>query len=401
METLNSVYSQTYNFVYLRAKTIFKKEEEVQQLMKEVYANALKEEVSGERQFPWLGKQVYSLGCGKFRKKKVSEAVCIDLGADDFHVSESVNVELTRKVICELLEELPDMYQTTLYAVYHDQLKIKEVASLMGYGVKVILYRLNYCHKYIKRALQIYAEDHNAKVAFSVEVLRMAMEDWSRANVMDRTAAFNLLGSICREVGIALEATCEEDEIAGAERHIIQYEERSLTVLCDEFLDYQPKEKKPFPTKIVLGIVGGLLAVAIIAGAVVFCLRLKDKKEETPTPDSVIENVEDETEELNNQEPVEDTVDESEYILPNSDTVKYTREQLQDLTLEELRIARNELFARYGTYFGAADLDEYFKTKSWYTAKMSVSEFYDQIDMNEIELANLNLIRQIEEEKAQ
>lgn len=401
METLNSVYSQTYNFVYLRAKTIFKKEEEAQQLMKEVYANALKEEVSGERQFPWLGKQVYSLGCGKFRKKKVSEAVCIDLDADDFRVSESMNVELTRKVICELIEELPDMYQATLYAIYYDQLKIKEVASLMGYGVKVILYRLNYCHKYIKRALQIYAEDHNAKVAFSVEVLRMAMEDWSRANVMDKTAAFNLLGSICREIGIALEATCEEDEIAGAERHIMQYEERSLAVLCDEFLDYQPKEKKPFPTKIVLGIVGGLLAAAIIAVAVVFCLGLKDKKEETPTPNPVIENVEDESEELNNQELVEDTVDESEYILPNSDTVKYTREQLQELTLEELRIARNELFARYGTYFGVADLDEYFKTKSWYTAKMSVAEFYDQIEMNEIELANLNLIRQIEEEKAQ
>ena len=113
METLNLVYSQTYNFVYLRAKCIFKKEEDAQQLMREVYVKALKEEISGERQFPWLGRQVYSLGCGKFRKKKVSEASVIELEASDFHVSESVNLELTKKVICELIEELPDMYQAT------------------------------------------------------------------------------------------------------------------------------------------------------------------------------------------------------------------------------------------------------------------------------------------------
>ena len=235
MEILNSVYSQTYNFVYLRAKCIFKKEEDAQQLMKEVYGKALKEEVSGERQFPWLGKEVYRLGCGKFRKKKVSEASVIDLDPSDFRASEAINLGMTRKVICELIEELPDMYQATLYAVYHDQLKIKEVANLMGYGVKAILYRLNYSHKYLKRALEIYAEDHDAKVAFSVEALRMALEDWSRAKVMDQTAAVNLLGSICRETGIAIEATCEEDEAAGAERHIMQYEERSLDLLSSYF----------------------------------------------------------------------------------------------------------------------------------------------------------------------
>ena len=397
METLNLVYSQTYNFVYLRAKCIFKKEEDAQQLMKEVYAKALKEEVSGERQFPWLGKQVYSLGCGKFRKKKVSEASFVDLEAGDFQISEGVNSELTRKVMCELIEELPDMYQATLYAVYHDQLKIKEVANLMGYGVRAILYRLNYSHKYLKRALQIYSEDHHAKVAFSVEALRMAMEDWSKAKVMDQTAAVNLLGSLCREIGLAVEATCEEDEAAGAARHIMQYEERSLEVLCDELLDYQPKEKKSSAGKWIAGIIG-ILALVAVAAVLVFYFVLGDKKkEETPIQEPVVEQ----QEELQEQEPVENPIDESEYILPNSDTVKYTREQLQDLTLEELRLARNELFARYGTYFGVDDLDEYFKSKSWYMPKISVTQFYDEIEMNEVELANLRLIRQLEDEKAE
>ena len=29
METLNAIYSETYNFVYLRAKTIFSKEDDI------------------------------------------------------------------------------------------------------------------------------------------------------------------------------------------------------------------------------------------------------------------------------------------------------------------------------------------------------------------------------------
>ena len=36
MEKLNLIYAKTYNFVYLRAKTILEKEEDIQQLMKEI-----------------------------------------------------------------------------------------------------------------------------------------------------------------------------------------------------------------------------------------------------------------------------------------------------------------------------------------------------------------------------
>ena len=147
METLNSIYSRTYNFVYLRAKCIFEKEDDVQQLMKEVYVKALEHDLTEERLYSWLGKQVYSIGCGKFRKKKVSESAMIELGEDDYYIGVTVNVEATKQLICETIEELPDLYQATLYAFYHDHLRIKEIANLMGYGTKAILYRLNYKSK--------------------------------------------------------------------------------------------------------------------------------------------------------------------------------------------------------------------------------------------------------------
>ncbi len=398
METLNSIYSQTYNFVYLRAKCIFKKEEDVQQLMKEVYTKALEEEVSGGRLYSWLGRQVYSLGCGKFRKKKVSEASCIELGKEDYYVAESVDLEVTKKVICNKIEELPDLYQATLYAFYHDHLNIKELASIMGYGTKVILYRLNYSHKYLKRALEIYAEDHGVNVCFSVEAMCMALEDWSRKNTLEQTVAFNTLGTICREIGIQMEATCEEDESAGADKHIIEHEDGYMSALCDELLSYCVKEKKALPVKKILAFGGIFALIAILVALILFCVKLSKKAKGQDVPeDSNIEQLLEEP----LDEPVEEQVDESEYILPNSDTVKYAREELEELSLEDLRYARNELFARYGVYFGAEDLNKYFRSKSWYTPKMSLDEFNDKIDLNKVELANLNLILEIEEEKAE
>lgn len=395
MESLNSIYSKTYNFVYLRAKCIFEKEDDVQQLMKEVYVKALEHDLPEDRLYSWLGKQVYSIGCGKFRKKKVSESSMIELEDNEYYVGSSVNLEKTKELICETIEELPDLYQATLYAFYHDHLRIKEIANLMGYGTKAILYRLNYSHKYLKKVLQRHAEENWANVEFSVEAMCLAMEHWSKEKVMSQTVAFNTLGTFCREMGIPLEATCEENELAGSDRQIVEYEDGYLNAVCDELMTYSEKEKNTGVVKWILAGVGVLALLAILIGLIVFCIKLKKDitKEPEPTP-PVVEQQEEE------EELPEETVDMSEYVLPNSDTVKYTREELDKLTLEELRLARNELFARYGTYFGVSDLDDHFKSKSWYTPKMSVSEFYDSIEMNEVELANLRLIRQIEDEKA-
>lgn len=393
MESLNSIYSKTYNFVYLRAKCIFEKEDDVQQLMKEVYTKALEHDIPEERLYSWLGKQVYSIGCGKFRKKKVSESVMIELGDDEYYMSNTVNVERTKELICETIEQLPDLYQATLYAFYHDHLRIKEIANLMGYGTKAIMYRLNYSHKYLKKVLKSHAEENWANVEFSVEAMCLAMEHWSKEKVMPQSVAFNTLGTFCREMGIPMEATCEEDESAGADRQIVEYEDGYLNAVCDELMTYSEKEKNTGVVKWILAGVGVLALLAILIGLIVFCIKLKKdiEKDPEPTPPAVEQQ----------EELPEETVDLSEYVLPNSDTKKYTREELDKLSVEELRLARNELFARYGTYFGVSDLDDYFNSKSWYTPKVSVSEFYDTYEMNEVELANLRLIRQLEDEKAQ
>ena len=95
----------------------------------------------------------------------------------------------------------------------------------------------------------------------------------------------------------------------------------------------------------------------------------------------------------------EENNSDAEYILPNSDKEKLTRADLEGLTKEQLRLARNEIYARHGRIFGVDDLDQYFATKSWYKATIPYAEFDDKVDMSLIEEENISLIQQVEKER--
>ena len=73
------------------------------------------------------------------------------------------------------------------------------------------------------------------------------------------------------------------------------------------------------------------------------------------------------------------------------------------LTLEQLRIARNEIYARLGRTFDDPELQNYFNSKSWYVGKYTPAEFdsYGDSILNEFELANSRLILEVEEAKKQ
>ena len=66
--------------------------------------------------------------------------------------------------------------------------------------------------------------------------------------------------------------------------------------------------------------------------------------------------------------------------------------QIEHFTRKELRLMRNEIYARYGMRFRSADLQKHFEAKAWYTPTTDdVSE-----QLSEIERINIEMIRQIE-----
>ena len=88
----------------------------------------------------------------------------------------------------------------------------------------------------------------------------------------------------------------------------------------------------------------------------------------------------------------------SEYVLPDSNTRYYTRQELEALSDEELYYARNEIYARLGRKFKSDVLNEYFSSKSWYVPRYEPGDFDSLGDsaFNQYELANRNLIVEIE-----
>ncbi len=84
------------------------------------------------------------------------------------------------------------------------------------------------------------------------------------------------------------------------------------------------------------------------------------------------------------------------YILPNSSMERISKSDIADLTDEELRLARNEIYARHGRKFNDRELQAYFDKQPWYYGIIDPDDFTDNM-LSDIERENAKLL--LEEEK--
>ena len=420
MENFKSVFSESYQSLYCRAKSIMSKEEDVIALMKEVYLLAAESNVADVNARAWMTKQIYTLGCGKFRKKKAREAELIELLESEYEAGKGIDTDKTKELICETFTELPDLYHALLVAFYMDKYSVKELAAMTGYNAGVIINRLNYIHKYLSKKLEDYQEEHKVKVQFSVEMVYEALKQWAADNTMDETVAQNLYANLCKELDLPVETLVDESDDADVSDKMQEEEtENGIDAVKEELQNYSVKkglDKKQ--VALIAAIVGGLAVLTLVA---ILVLGKGNKEEEPKDNKPPVEQNEDDLQEDNIQEDNtqeenqgdavqedetqdDETQDEdtqvekdSTYILPDSNSRKLTRADLQGMSKEKLRLARNEIFARHGMIFGVPDLDAYFGEKSWYKPTYSYDDFYDKVEMSAIEEANVALINQVEE----
>lgn len=97
--------------------------------------------------------------------------------------------------------------------------------------------------------------------------------------------------------------------------------------------------------------------------------------------------------------PEKEEEEEGEYIFPESDQRLLTEEDFEGKTKEELRLGRNEIFARHGRIFKTQDLNEWFESKEWYEGEYTSEEFSKYVQLNTYEKQNTELIL-AEENKA-
>lgn len=94
------------------------------------------------------------------------------------------------------------------------------------------------------------------------------------------------------------------------------------------------------------------------------------------------------------EEETENSEEEKEYIVADSNIKYLTEDELEQYSVEELGYIRNEIFARYGYIFEKDKYRDYFYSKSWYTPNPGFEG--NEEDFNEYELANIELIKSLE-----
>lgn len=88
------------------------------------------------------------------------------------------------------------------------------------------------------------------------------------------------------------------------------------------------------------------------------------------------------------------TSDQNEYVLPFSNSRKIAREDLAGFTYWQLKVARNEIYARHGRSFAHQDLSCYFDKLSWYR----IDPEYGENKLSPLEMSNAVFILNYEKE---
>lgn len=88
----------------------------------------------------------------------------------------------------------------------------------------------------------------------------------------------------------------------------------------------------------------------------------------------------------------------AEYIFPDSDKKYLSEDEVRAKSVEEMKIGRNEIFARHGYIFNDENLGSHFNSTSWYKGTVTGDEFDAEGTFNEFEKKNVELIKRIEDE---
>lgn len=167
-------YSQTYKYVYSRAKCMFSDEEEVQDLVQEVYLAVYRNIGSlevNESIFAWLRTTTFYQGT-KMLKKKRKEVLLSEDGEEMFEsipddepeIEEGYMNQEDVQVIRECINRLSDEQKTVLLAYYYDNLKVNEIAEILSLSVGTIKSRLYLARK----NLQVHIEEEEKKRGYKL-----------------------------------------------------------------------------------------------------------------------------------------------------------------------------------------------------------------------------------------
>ena len=95
------------------------------------------------------------------------------------------------------------------------------------------------------------------------------------------------------------------------------------------------------------------------------------------------------------EEPEVDSYVDAEWIFADSSERLLTDADIAGLSAWELKVARNEIYARHGRRFNSAEQQAYFDACSWYEGTIAPESFTDNM-LSDTELANVQFLKAAE-----
>ncbi|GAA4111441.1 hypothetical protein GCM10022393_09140 [Aquimarina addita] len=90
------------------------------------------------------------------------------------------------------------------------------------------------------------------------------------------------------------------------------------------------------------------------------------------------------------------------YYYPEASFIKFNEDDISNLTFSELKIVRNELYAKHGYKFNNENIATIFYKKEWYKKFESKGgELTKNVILSDIEKHNVEIIRKVETNKKQ
>ena len=104
-------------------------------------------------------------------------------------------------------------------------------------------------------------------------------------------------------------------------------------------------------------------------------------------PPTALEKIEESTNDTNESASEEFEANEGQFLMPDSHTRELTQEDIIAFSLEDINLAKNEIFARHGYTFNTESIQQYFDSQSWYEKDPD----YDG-ELSEVEASNVNFL---------
>lgn len=229
----NYIYAQTYKLVYFQARGHLKNEEDVQDLVQSVYIalyrniHTLKDP---EAFYGWLKTIVRNQAVMMLRKFK--DEISLEEGMEEkqgvaqlasFDISTLPEANAEQKAVSEMvadiISELPELQKSALLMYYYENMKVEEIAEVMGCSAGTIKSRLNYARKQIgERVEAIEKRDGIRLHALAIPTLVFAFRMLAGREPKKAMAAMDMLGCIgAASEGTPLAASLASNASATAE----------------------------------------------------------------------------------------------------------------------------------------------------------------------------------------